>query len=142
MPEFDQGWTLAERFRRHAGDETHLYGHLMRLTGALALAAAEPPRVDRASAADWLGPAFEAAVATPVVWHSISAMYWPEAVRAEVRRTVAAFARTRPVAVVTMEYEGDGKFPIVRAVFEDGDGTRREAALGTAHPHGVPVRLY
>lgn len=30
MTGFDTGATLAERMRRHAGDSTHLYGHLMR----------------------------------------------------------------------------------------------------------------
>jgi hypothetical protein len=30
MADFDTGRTLAERFRRHAGSDTHLYGHLMR----------------------------------------------------------------------------------------------------------------
>lgn len=30
MADFDTGRTLAERFRRHAGSDVHLYGHLMR----------------------------------------------------------------------------------------------------------------
>lgn len=30
MADFDTGLTLADRMRRHAGDEHHLYGHLMR----------------------------------------------------------------------------------------------------------------
>ncbi len=119
----------------------HVHRH-ERLEGALTLAAGGPPHVDKASAAEWLGPALGAARGVPVVWHSITSMYWPDEVVVAVNDILTAYGRTRPLAVVTMEYEGDERFPVVRASYSPGDGSRLERALGTAHPHGIPVRLY
>lgn len=119
----------------------HVHRH-ERLAGALQIAAEHAPHVDRAKATDWLGPALTASQAVPVVWHSITRMYWPDDVTAAIGDTLARYGRSRPLAVVTMEYEGDSEFPIVRASYAPGDGSRHEQALGTSHPHGVPVRLY
>lgn len=120
-----------------------------RLAGALRLAAAHPPTVDRASAADWL-VAQLAELSTDsdtltVVWHSVTQLYWPATEVAAVRATLSAYGRDRRVAEVGLEYAADsdpeGK-PEVRTTFWAGDGRPpRERLLGTAHDHGIPVRV-
>ncbi|HEU4547110.1 MAG TPA: DUF2332 domain-containing protein, partial [Microlunatus sp.] len=81
-----------------------------RLTGALRLAAAQPPVVDRASAADWLTSQL-AAPADPgslvVVWHSVTQLYWPAAEIAAVRAALSAYGRDHRVGEVGMEYAPD-----------------------------------
>lgn len=119
-----------------------------RLAGALQLAATHPPVVDRASAARWLEQQLvdvpEPDVLT-VVWHSITQLYWPAAEIAAVRGCLEAYGRRHRVAEVGMEYPADddgAAGPEVRTVVWSGDGTPpRERLLGTAHDHGLPVRL-
>jgi len=120
-----------------------------RLAGALRLATAHPPVVDRASAADWLTARLAAVPPDPstltVVWHSVTQLYWPAAEIAEVRATLSAYGRDHRVAEVGMEYAIDsdpaGK-PEVRTTLWSGDGRPpRELLLGIAHDHGIPVRL-
>ena len=120
-----------------------------RLAGALRLAAAHPPAVDRASAADWLIVQLADLPPDPstltVVWHSVTQLYWPAAEVAAVRATLTAYGRDRRLAEVGMEYPLDadpaGK-PEVRTTLWSGDGRPpRDRLLGTAHDHGIPVRL-
>lgn len=119
-----------------------------RLAGALQLAGAHPPVVDRASAAGWLeaqlAGAPERDVLT-VVWHSITQLYWPASEIAAVRACLEAYGRRHRVAEVGMEYPRDvegAAGPEVLTVLWSGDGTPpRERLLGTAHDHGIPVRL-
>ena len=119
-----------------------------RLAGALRLAAAQPPVVDRASAADWLTSQL-AAPADPgslvVVWHSVTQLYWPAAEIAAVRAALSAYGRDHRVGEVGMEYAPDGvagEKPEVRTGLWSGDGSPpRRRLLGTAHDHGIPVQL-
>ncbi|HEY5980909.1 MAG TPA: DUF2332 domain-containing protein [Microlunatus sp.] len=120
-----------------------------RLAGALRLAAAHPPVVDRASAADWLAAQLAALPPDPgiltVVWHSVTQLYWPAVEVAAVRATLSAYGRDHRVAEVGMEYPSDGDpagKPEVRTILWWGDGRPpRERLLGTAHDHGIPVLL-
>jgi hypothetical protein len=121
----------------------------VRLTGALELAAAHPPVVDRASAADWLVAQLSVEPLDPsvltVVWHSVTQLYWPPAEIAAVRSAMAAYGREHRVAEVGMEYPQDGGRtapPELRTVLWAGHGSPpRERLLGTAHDHGVPVSM-
>lgn len=119
-----------------------------RLAGALRLAAAHPPIVDRASAADWLAVQLADAPdpdVLTVVWHSITQLYWPASEIAAVNAHLDAYGRRHRVAEVGLEYPPDADRtagPEVRTVLWSGDGAPpRERLLGTAHDHGIPVRL-
>lgn len=139
-----------------------------RLAGALELAAVEPPVVDRASAADWLGLqlAGEFATGSPevrapqsgsfgadpdptvltVVWHSVTQLYWPASELAAVEARLSAYGREQPLAEVGMEYPSQGgtsgERPDLSTRFWSGDGSSpRERLVGVAHDHGIPVRL-
>ncbi len=119
-----------------------------RLAGALQLAAAHPPVVDRASAAPWLDTQLagdpDPDVLT-VVWHSITQLYWPASEIAAVAAGLSAYGQRHRVGEVSMEYSADsdrGEPPELRTVLWAGDGSpARERRLGTAHDHGIPVRL-
>ncbi len=125
-----------------------------RLAGALQLAAGDPPVVDRASAATWL--VAQLALGTrpgsgpddgtlTVVWHSVTQLYWPASEIDAVRTTLSAYGQQHRVAEVGMEYPpggGPADQPEVRTVLWPGNGSPpRERRLGTAHDHGIPVRL-
>ncbi len=117
-----------------------------RLAAALRLAAEHPVLVERASAASWLGPALEQTEddVLPVVWHSITRLYWPPEEVAAVEAALAAYAEHRPLARVAMEF-GTGEHASVRpelqsTVWRPGHPLRHRR-LGTAHDHGPPVRL-
>lgn len=136
-----------------------------RLAAALRLAAAYPPEVDRAAAAEWLpdqltgsgrgaagdsvgqvpGPqdADPAGESLTVVWHSVTQLYWPAAELAAVEEILSSVGREHPLAEVGMEYDPDGaagERPLVWTRLWHGDGRPpRRRLLGTAHDHGVPV---
>jgi hypothetical protein len=119
-----------------------------RLAGALQLAAAHPPQVDRASAADWLAVQLsepgEADTLT-VVWHSVTQLYWPAAEIEAVDATLAAYGLFDRVAEVGMEYDPDGapgeKPRIWTNLWLGGGAPVRHRLLGTTHDHGIPVWL-
>ncbi|MFT4165964.1 MAG: DUF2332 domain-containing protein [Microlunatus sp.] len=124
-----------------------------RLAGALELAAVEPPVVDRASAADWLGQQLagepdadpDSGVLT-LVWHSVTQLYWPASELATVEARLSAYGREHPLAEVGMEYPSQGgtsgERPDLTTRFWAGDDSPpRERRVGIAHDHGVPVRL-
>lgn len=117
-----------------------------RLAGALRVAAAHPVRVDRAAAADWLGPALEATPddVLPVVWHSITRLYWPAAEVAAVEAVLTAYAAVRPLARVALEFATGADaalMPELRTMVWSPVEPVRHRRLGTAHHHGLPVRL-
>ena len=127
-----------------------------RLAAALRLAAEHPVVVDRSAAAAWLPPVLEATPdeALPVIWHSITRLYWSPDEVAAVEGVLAAFAERRPVARVAMEF-GTGEDARIKpelsglrlsvpqlssTVWSPGQPPRHRR-LGTAHDHGPPVRL-
>jgi hypothetical protein len=117
-----------------------------RLTAALGLAAEHPVPVDGGSASSWLGPALEqtADEVLPVVWHSITRLYWPPEEVAAVETVLSAYAERRLLARVAMEF-ATGAAASVRpelqtTVWPPGQAPRHRR-LGTAHDHGPPVRL-
>ncbi len=120
-----------------------------RLAGALRLAAAQPPVVDRASAAAWLTAQLTARRADPstltVIWHSVTQLYWPTSEIADVRAALSGYGRDHRVGEVGMEYPPSGRpeeKPEVHTALWWGDGRPpRQRLAGTAHDHGIPVRV-
>ena len=120
----------------------HLHRH-QRLEAALAVVRRHPVRVDPAGAADWLAAQLEAPredVLT-VVWHSITAQYWPVEEIARVTEVVDGARSRMPLARVTMEAGGVGvepatdhssAYPVVQV-----DG----AVVARCDFHGPPVVL-
>lgn len=124
-----------------------------RLAGALELATAQPPVVDRASAADWLAgqlsPELEAdpdPTVLTVVWHSVTQLYWPESELAALEATLTGHGRRRRVGEIGMEYPSQGgtsgERPEVSTRFWAGDGSSPNSRrVATAHDHGIPTLL-
>jgi len=110
----------------------------------------------RGMADDWLTGQLgrSADEALPVVWHSVTQLYWSAAEIAEVDAILANYGERHPLALVTMEFgvdpvqdKGDpleppqDKGPELRTiVWQPGQEPRRHR-LGTAHYHGPPVRI-
>ena len=118
-----------------------------RLAGALQVAAQHPVRVDRAGAAAWLADQLERSAADealPVVWHSITQLYWPTAEIDAVDAIVSAHGTRHPLARVAMEFgagSGPAAHPELRTTVWQPGQEPRHRRLGTAHDHGPPVRL-
>ena len=126
-----------------------------RLASALEVARRYPVSVDQAGAAAWLTGQLgrSADEALPVVWHSVTQLYWSAAEIAEVDAILANYGERHPLARVAMEFgvdpvqdKGDpvgppqDKGPELRTtVWRPGREPRRHR-LGTAHYHGPPVR--
>ncbi|WP_375432288.1 DUF2332 domain-containing protein [uncultured Friedmanniella sp.] len=126
-----------------------------RLAAALRLASAHPLRVDAASASDWLPQRLAAASeddVLTVVWQSITQLYWSAEEVTAVKTAVAEHGAEHRVARVIMEYEADHDLamddagpaakPSVRTeLWTPGAGEPVRHRLGTAHDHGIPVRI-
>jgi hypothetical protein len=118
-----------------------------RLTAALQVGAEHPVTVDRAAAGDWLARRLDGDGGDDVltvVWHSITRLYWPAAEIRAVDEVLADYGSRSLLARVSMEF-GTGTdaptMPELRTtVWIPGRGVR-DRLLGTAHHHGVPVRL-
>jgi hypothetical protein len=117
-----------------------------RLAAALTIAARHPVTVDAASASDWLETqlAPDTGDGLPVIWQSITQLYWPPAEVRRVAEVLAAYGQHRPLARVAMEFPDhsppNAKPEIWTTVWQPGEEPRVRR-LGTAHDHGVPVRL-
>ncbi|HVJ51484.1 MAG TPA: DUF2332 family protein [Aliidongia sp.] len=89
---------------------------LERTGAALAIAAASPPRLDRADAADWiermLDPAPEAGTLR-VVLHSIAFQYFPTETRRRIKAHLRAVGETATTAgpLAWLRFEGDAQHP-------------------------------
>lgn len=117
-----------------------------RLAGALTVADEHPVTVDRAGAGPWLADQLgrtEPGV-LPVVWHSITQLYWPATELARVRNELTAYGRENLLGRVGLEFDpagGPGSAPEIRTELWRPGHPCRKRLLGTAHHHGVPVRL-
>lgn len=116
---------------------------LGRLEAALAIAAADPPQVDRAGAADWLeaqlAPASEPGVAR-VVLHSVAFQYFDaesqQRVTAHIEAAGEGASAAAPLAWLRYEQEAGAGKPSLRLRTWPGG----ETLLAWAHPHGRSVR--
>jgi hypothetical protein len=115
---------------------------LAQLDAAIALAAKDPPRLDKADAADWIEARLTLAPepgVTRVVMHSVAFHYFPESIQQRIAAHIAAAGSTAsagaPLAWLRYEeYPGDGQFSL-RLRTWPGD----EQLLAWAHPHGKSV---
>jgi hypothetical protein len=112
---------------------------LLRLEAALTIAAARPPRVDKADAADWieanLALAPEPGVAR-VVMHSVAFQYFGADAQARVTRHIeaagAAAGEAAPLAWLRFEKEPDAdRYALRLRTWPGGD-----ELLAWTHPHG------
>ena len=118
-----------------------------RLRSALAVAAMHPVHIDQAAASTWLPQALAAdRDDLPVVWHSITQMYWPIEEVAGVESILMSYGAQRRLGEVSMEFDlrdPQGALPEVRTRLWNPDDSRsiREHLVGISHYHGVPVTL-
>lgn len=116
-----------------------------RLAAALAVAQADPVRVDRAPASEWVAGQLNRPP-TPgvltIVWESITRQYWPAHESADVDAHLAEARRRMPLAHLSMEgvppRQGTDGYDIRR----DGPVLRLDGEpLARSHHHGPPVLL-
>jgi hypothetical protein len=118
-----------------------------RLSLALAIAAAHPVRIDKASASRWLRDALTDELdGLPVVWHSVTQMYWPRNELSAVEKVLSHYGARHQLGEVSLEYDADGprgaKPELRTRLWNPGSGgSLRERKLGIAHDHGIPVTL-
>ncbi len=114
-----------------------------RVRGALELAGADPPPVDRADAADWVEAQLAELPAgtTTVLYHSYVWLYLPSETKARIRAALdEAGARTdatRGLAWLSFESEEGAETPFLTLTLWPGGESRR---LAQAHPHGRWVK--
>jgi hypothetical protein len=118
-----------------------------RLRSALTVAAMHPVQIDKAAASSWLPQALAADKGSlPVVWHSITQMYWPIEEVMAVENILMSYGAQHRMGEVSMEFDlqtSPGAKPELRTRLwhPAGSGPIRERLIGTAHDHGIPVTL-
>ena len=116
---------------------------LARIEAALAIAAVDPPRVDRAGAGEWIEAKLAAepeAGLVRVVLHSITFHYFDPETQARVRRRIEqAGARATPEAPLAwLRYEKEPGEERISLRLRTWPGEER--LLAWTHPHGTSVR--
>jgi hypothetical protein len=120
-----------------------------RLAAALRVAESQSQvRIDHAAASDWLPHTLGVVSpnALPVVWHSITQLYWPSAELAAVEVILDRYGTEHRLAEVSMEFDLTGPRhakPELRTRLWDPDAAHspRHHLLGIVHDHGIPVTL-
>lgn len=118
-----------------------------RLQAALAIARTDPPRIEAASAGEWLEATLAQDAADDVltvVWQSITRMYWPADELARVQAAIGAAAGRLPrLAHVAMEYgPADVGAQLTVDVWRDGAPDGARTLVAGVHDHGLPVTLH
>jgi hypothetical protein len=103
--------------------------------------------IDQAAASNWL-PCVLAADRDelPVVWHSITQMYWPIEEVMAVESILTDYGAQQRLGEVSLEFDlrdPQGVKPEVRTRLWSPTtvSAPRQRMIGTAHHHGVPVTL-
>ncbi|WP_162248066.1 DUF2332 domain-containing protein [Angustibacter sp. Root456] len=118
-----------------------------RLQTALAIARTDPPRVEAASAGEWLEQVLaerpDDDVLT-VVWQSITRMYWPAEELARVQAALDQAGRRLPrLAHVAMEYgAAEAGAQLTVDVWRGGAPDGARTLVAGVHDHGLPVTLH
>lgn len=114
---------------------------LRQLRAAIAIARCDPPRIDSASASEWLATCLSqlrTGVAS-VIFHSTMWWYMPETEREAVTRTIQAAgskaSAAAPVAWLQMEVRGRPDADLLLRLWPGGE----EVLLARANPHGREV---
>jgi hypothetical protein len=118
-----------------------------RLRSALAVAAMHPVHIDKGTASSWLLNALEAdRDGLPVVWHSVTQMYWPTEEITAVRSILTNYGARQRLGEVSLEYDFHDQRAVkpelrTRLWNPDAATSIRERLIGTAHDHGIPVTI-
>jgi hypothetical protein len=118
-----------------------------RLRLALAVAAMHPVHIDKGTASSWLLNALEAdRDGLPVVWHSVTQMYWPTEEITAVRSMLTNYGAQQRLGEVSLEYDFHDQRAVrpelrTRLWNPDAGTSIRERLIGTAHDHGIPVTI-
>jgi hypothetical protein len=132
----------AQRLRLRAYVWADQRERLSRLEGAIDLARAHGPRVERADAAEWLRTKLreKAEGSTTVVYHSIMWQYMPTATQSSIRASLEEAGRgatsAAPLAWLRFEPSDSASQFELRMTLWPGP---REICLAVAHPHGSSV---
>ena len=116
---------------------------MVRVRGALQIAKAAPPQVDRANAADWLEAQLTdmPAGTTTVLYHSFAWLYFDPRTKDRVLAAMAAAGaradRDRGLAWLSFESDDSTENPRLDLTLWPGGRKRR---LAKAHPHGRWVK--
>ena len=115
---------------------------LAQLEAALAIAASDPPRVERGDAADWIAARLaepQPAAATRVVLHSIAFQYFPREAKKRIHAMMAAAgaAATLGSPLAWLRYEHDRRDERITLRLTTWPGEER--LLAHCHPHGSVV---
>lgn len=115
---------------------------LAQLEAALAIAASDPPAIERGDAADWLEARLaepRPAAATRVVLHSIAFQYFPREAKKRIHAMMAeagaAATPAEPLAWLRYEHDRRDERITLRLTIWPG----RERLLAYGHPHGGAV---
>jgi hypothetical protein len=118
-----------------------------RLRSALAVAEMHPVHIDKAAASSWLPNVLWADHdELPVVWHSITQMYWPTEEITAVKSILMNYGAQQRLGEVSLEYDFHDQRAVqpelrIRLWNPDSGPSIRERLIGTAHDHGIPVTL-
>jgi hypothetical protein len=129
-----------ERLLAYVWPEQH--SRLAQLEAALAVAAADPPVVERGEAADWLDarlaePPLPGAIRT--IFHSIAFQYFPEASRRRIETRLAEAGAIEPLAWLRYEKEpGEERITLRLRIWPGGE----DRLLASGHPHGRAIRWF
>ena len=132
----------AQRLRLRAYVWADQRERLSRLEGAIDLARAYGPGVERADAADWVGTKLRdpGAGSATVLYHSIMWQYMPPATQADIRASLehagARATSVAPLAWLRFEPLDSVYQPELRLTSWPG---ARDIRLAVAHPHGSSV---
>jgi hypothetical protein len=115
---------------------------IARLEAALAIAAADPPRVEQGDAADWLErilPAAPGKGAVRVVYHSVAYQYFPAPTRQRIETLMHRLGgeATADAPLAWLRYEQQPGEPIQSLRLRTWPGGDR--LLAWVHPHGAEV---
>ena len=119
-----------------------------RLRSALAVAAMHPVPIDEATASSWLPSVLgdDRDDGLPVIWHSVTQMYWPTEEITAVQSILTNYGAQRRLGEVSLEYDFHDQRAVkpelrTRLWNPDSGPWIRERLIGTAHDHGIPVTL-
>ena len=119
----------------------------VRLASALAIVAVHPLHIDQAPPVTGCRALDDSWIRIlPVVWHSVTQLYWRARSEAAVEGILSHFGADhragRGESGVRLEWSARCQTRAAYAAVGPGsDGSLRQRLLGIAHDHGIPVRL-
>jgi len=128
----DRLWLKALTWPEHTA-------RFIRLDGAIAEAQAYPQRIWPGNALELLPVAIARELpptGAAVVYHSHVTYQFSEAMRAQLNETLTTLARKRPIYRVSVEWDGEGNYPVNIGLY-DGAGEPTKRTIAFTDPHGA-----